>query len=308
MNIEQLTYIVEVAKRKSLAEASKTLNISQSALSQAITRLEAELNMKIFDRTRTGAETTKEGDMIIEKALLALNAIYQIKEEAYNQMNNKEDLLRIAAIPGLTAPLIDTYLTFKQKKSSLKIEVNEKASTKIIRDIKNDAADIGFIAINKASIDLVSELSFTPVIDGELLIFASKQLQLPDSGNEVHADFLKKQTFVLYKDEYVEDFIANFQRKYGPVDVFMKTTHVDLISKVVYEFGAITLGHDISTLFDPDFSSEKMRAFHIGNFSDSSFRFGWVRRNDYKLSSEANRYIDGVNQILLKKNKGTAFK
>ncbi len=36
MNIEQLMYIVEVAKVRSLGEAAKTLNISQSALSQAI--------------------------------------------------------------------------------------------------------------------------------------------------------------------------------------------------------------------------------------------------------------------------------
>ncbi|MCR8659755.1 LysR family transcriptional regulator [Paenibacillus endoradicis] len=300
MNIEQLTYIVEVANRKSLAEASKTLNISQSALSQAITRLESELNMKIFERTRTGAVTTKEGDKIVEKALHALDAIYQIKEEAYKQNNNKDDLLRITAIPGLTVPLIDTYFSFKNKKTSLNIEVNEKSSTKIIRDIKNDIADIGFIAINKASIDSLSELSFTPIINGELLIFTSKQLEIPGSGNEITADFLKKQTFVLYKDEYVEDFIANFQRKYGPVDIFLKTTNVDIISNAVFEFGAITLGHDISTLFNSEFSRSKMKAYSLDNFYDSSFRFGWVRKNDYKLSSEAKLYIEGINQILIK--------
>jgi len=299
MNIEQLTYIVEVANRKSLAEASKTLNISQSALSQAITKLESELNMKIFDRTRTGAETTKEGDMIVEKALHALNAIYQIKEEAHKQNNNKDDLLRITTIPGLTVPLIDSYLSFKNKKSSLNLEINEKSSTKIIRDIKNDVADIGFIAINKANIDSLGELSFTPIINGELLIFTSKQLQMPDCGNQLTADFLKKQTFVLYKDEYVEDFIANFQRQHGPVDVFFKTTNIDIINKAVFEFGAITLGHDISTLFNSEFSRSKMKAYSLGNFYDSSFRFGWVKKNDYKLSSEAKLYIEGINQILI---------
>ncbi|MBP1907534.1 DNA-binding transcriptional LysR family regulator [Paenibacillus turicensis] len=41
MNIEQLVYIIEVAKMKSLVETAKILNVSQSALSQAITRLRA---------------------------------------------------------------------------------------------------------------------------------------------------------------------------------------------------------------------------------------------------------------------------
>lgn len=61
MNIEQLMYIVEVAKVRSLGEAAKTLNISQSALSQAITKFENELNIKIFNRTRAGTIPTKEG-------------------------------------------------------------------------------------------------------------------------------------------------------------------------------------------------------------------------------------------------------
>ncbi|WP_243356110.1 LysR family transcriptional regulator [Bacillus litorisediminis] len=296
MNIEQLTYIIEVAHTKSLAKAAKTLNISQSALSQAITRLESELNLKIFDRNRTGAVTTKEGDKIIEKAQNALHAIFQIKEEARNQNNNLNELLRISTIPGLTEPIIDTYLLFKNNKTSLNIEVNEKGSFEIIEDVKKDHIDIGFIAINKANMELINELDFTPVLSGKIMVFASKDSPLASNKEGITTDSLKEQLFVLYKDEYVHEFIANFQRLYGPVNIFFKTTNLDMINKVIKELGAITIGHDVSARFNPNYPSYQMVGLDIPNFFDTSFRFGWIKKNDNKLSKEAKIYIEEVNK------------
>jgi len=303
MNIEQLTYIVEVANTKSLAKAAKILNISQSGLSQAITRLESELGLKLFNRSRNGAITTKEGDSIVEKAHHALDAIYQIKEEARKQLNNQEnDLLRISTIPGLTSPIIDTYLRFRENKSSLKIEVNEKGSMDIIEDLKLDKIDIGFIAINQAKIDIINEFDFSPVISGEIMVYASKDSSIANTQEEITADLLKEQLFVLYEDEYVQDFITNFQKLYGPIDVFFKTTNLDVINKAVIELGAITIGHDVSTNYSPDFLYNKVNAIDISRLSDTSFRFGWVKKKDNKLSKEAKLYMEKVNKALLKAN------
>ncbi|MEH7387071.1 LysR family transcriptional regulator [Bacillus sp. JJ1521] len=298
MNIEQLSYIVEVAKVKSLAEASKTLNISQSALSQAITKLEAELNLKLFNRNRAGAIPTKEGHIIIEKAKQALHAIYQVKEEARNQINNSNDLLRISVIPGLTGPIVDTYLTFKKGGSTLKIEVNEKASMEIVDDIRKDKIDIGFIAINKSNIDSITDLHFTPVIMGKILVFVSKHSALAKNKEEITPDLLRQQTFVIYKDEYVEDFIANFQRLFGPIDIFFKTTNLDVIYKAVLELGAITIGHDISTKFTMNHASDQITALNIVDFIDTTFRFGWIKKSENTLSKEANQYIKEVDHVL----------
>lgn len=300
MNIEQLTYIVEVAKTESLARAAKTLNISQSALSQAITRLESELNLKIFNRSRTGAVTTKEGESIVEKSKHALYAIYQIKEEAKKQVNNSNDLLKITVIPGLIGLTIDNYMNLFVKESNLKIEVNEKASMEIIEDIKNDKIDIGFIAINKANLDSVNDLNFTPVIAGEILVYASKKSPLANSKEVITTDLLKEQTFVLYKDEYVQEFISTLQRLHGPIDILLKTTNLDVINKAVTELGAVTIGHDISVIYNPNLHSNKMKELKIVDFSDTSFRFGWVSKSEIKLSKVAKLYIEEINKTLLK--------
>ncbi|MEK3979243.1 LysR family transcriptional regulator [Psychrobacillus sp. FSL K6-2836] len=301
MNIEQLTYIVEVANSNSLATAAKTLNISQSALSQAITKLESELNLKIFNRSRTGAVTTKEGDYIVEKAKSALNAIYQIKEEAKNQLNNLNDVLRLSTIPGLADPIIDTYLSYSKRGSHLKVEVDEKSSLEIIEDIISNKIDIGFIALNKTNTNLVNELNFTPIIEGKILVYASNESHIAKTNDVVTADLLKKQTFVLYKDEYVQGFITNFQRLYGPINISFKTTNLDMITKAVTELGFVTIGHDVSTKFNPNYPSNKMTTLSIVDSFDTSFRFGWIKKNENKLSEQAKLYVNEVNEILTKK-------
>jgi len=299
VNIEQLIYIIEVDKAKSLANASKTLNVSQSALSQAITRIESELHLKLFERNRSGVITTKEGERIIEKAQNALQAIYQIKEEAYRQVHNPNDLLRISTIPGITGSVIDTYLTFRNKNSHLKIEVSENGSMKILEDMKQDKIDIGFIAINKTNMDLVSEFHFTPVLDGKLLVFTSKNSPIVNTKKTITAEQLRTQTFVLYKDEYVEDFIAHFQRLYGPIDIFFKTTNLELINKAIFDFGAITVGHDVSAKFIDSYSSNNITALDIINSFDTSYRFGWVLKKGNKLSTEAKSFVEKVNEKLV---------
>lgn len=299
MSIEQLIYIIEVAKSKSLAAAAKTINISQSALSQAITKLESELNVKIFIRTRAGVIPTKEGDRIIETAQNALNALFEIKKAA-KQINNLSVSLRMSLIPGLLSPIVDTYLAFKEKGSNLKIEVNERASMEIIEEIKLDEIDIGFIAINKANLDLITGLEFIPITEGKLLVYASEESALANSNEIILPDVLKEQLFVLYKDEYVQEFVNNFQRLHGPIDIFLKATNLDVISKAIVDLGAVTIGHDISTKFDYDhLSSRKIKALDTIDLFDTSFKFGWVKKFEHKLSEEAKIYIDEVNKMLV---------
>ncbi|GAA3400759.1 LysR family transcriptional regulator [Paenibacillus hodogayensis] len=290
MNIEQLAYIVEVAQTQSLAEAAKTLNVSQSALSQAISRLEAELQIKLFYRDRTGARTTREGDIIVEKAQLALQAIQGIKEEAHNLLHHTADLLQISMIPGLTGPLMETYLDFKRTHSSLKIEVTEQGSKDIIDSIREGRLDTGFIAIYKRNIGLIDGLHFTPVLEGRLMVFAPKELPLRDESQRLSIDLLKQQRFVLYKDEYVQAFMTDFQRLHGPVELFLQTTNMQVISRSVMELNAVTIGHDVSAMFDTQDDAAYLQAIPI-DFVDAGFRFGWVRLSGNKLSQEAERFI-----------------
>ena len=81
MNIQQLTYIVEIAKCKSISRASEYLFVSQPALSQQIRNLEKELGYRVFRRTSKGLELTEKGNLFYEKAQEMLEDWNRFKEE-----------------------------------------------------------------------------------------------------------------------------------------------------------------------------------------------------------------------------------
>ena len=68
MTVQQVLYVLEVAKANSISQAAQRLYLSQSALSQQIRKLEDELGYSIFSRTAHGLELTDDGSVFVREA------------------------------------------------------------------------------------------------------------------------------------------------------------------------------------------------------------------------------------------------
>jgi len=79
MNLEQLEYIVEIAKTRSFSAAASQLHMTQSAISQSVRKLEQELGMTVFERSRQGAVPTEEGKTFIEQAIEILRRVQLLR-------------------------------------------------------------------------------------------------------------------------------------------------------------------------------------------------------------------------------------
>ena len=121
MNIQQLTYIVEIANCKSISRAAEYLFVSQPALSQQIRNLEKELGYRVFHRTSKGLELTEKGNVFYQKAQEMLKDWNRFKEEVieeleaevrlhdpYEALDGKEDGLYFYRI---LAEKVPEYLT-----------------------------------------------------------------------------------------------------------------------------------------------------------------------------------------------------
>lgn len=96
MRLEQLYYIVEVARQKSISKAAKNLYISQPSLSKAISQLENELDTPLFVRLQQGIIPTTTGELIIDKAQNILKEVADIKVLAENKPSlSNQNALRI---------------------------------------------------------------------------------------------------------------------------------------------------------------------------------------------------------------------
>ena len=81
MRIEQLEYVLEIARQKSFSMAANHLHISQQSLSQSIKNLEQELGVELFARTNRGAHQTKEGELVVDFSREMLSRYGQLREQ-----------------------------------------------------------------------------------------------------------------------------------------------------------------------------------------------------------------------------------
>jgi DNA-binding transcriptional LysR family regulator len=77
-----LKYFLAVADAGSVTGAAQALGIAQPALSQAITRIERELGVKLFERTRRGAALTTAGAAIVDDIRLGVSRIDAAEKRA----------------------------------------------------------------------------------------------------------------------------------------------------------------------------------------------------------------------------------
>lgn len=85
MTLSELKFVVAVAQEKSFRKAAKKIFISQPALSLAIKKLEDELGILIFERSRKDVSITSVGQKIINQAVIVLSEVEKIKEHTKEQ-------------------------------------------------------------------------------------------------------------------------------------------------------------------------------------------------------------------------------
>lgn len=297
MTTEQLTYIVELANSRTLAEAAKHLNISQSGLSQSITLLESELNVKIFDRDRSGTSTTFAGQLIVNKANEVLNKLLELHKLANKFTVNKDSkIIRFSVSNTLLKPFLDAYLEF-QTKPALKMEIIESSSVEIIEAIKTNKIDLGFIAMNKSHETTVKNMVYHPIAKGNLKLYATKDNVLTKQ-KEISIEKLKEQQFALFTDEYNDEFINRLQNIYGPFSIIMRSNNPQAIRIAVKGLNALTLGRDFQTFFSTDDLFPELSSVDISGIIDTSYTFGWLYNEKHELTKAEQQFITVVNRKL----------
>ncbi|MBU5455034.1 LysR family transcriptional regulator [Caproiciproducens sp. MSJ-32] len=124
MNIDSLNYFYEVAKAKSISSIAKNFHISQSALSQQISKLENYLGIKLFDRSNKGVTLTDEGEILFKYAEVIIGTVNRMHQELYDYINKKKSV-NIDCIEPLSYKILSSTLPkLKDKFPTYKINLN----------------------------------------------------------------------------------------------------------------------------------------------------------------------------------------
>jgi len=172
MNLQQLEYIIAVDKYRHFVTAAEHSFVTQATLSMMIKKLEDELEIKIFDRSKQPVVPTDIGTKVIEQAKLVLFESKKIKEiiEEQNQLLSGE--LRIGIIPTLAPQLLPLFLnSFLKKHSNVNVKIVELTTEQIIQQLKDNAIDAGLLATPLHQADLFE----TPLFYEQFVIYSSTQ-------------------------------------------------------------------------------------------------------------------------------------
>lgn len=117
MNLEQIYYANELANHQTIQEAADLLHITKSGLSQSISQLEAEVGVRLFDRSRHGTRLTKEGQALlpIMKRMLSTNIDLMNYSQTLRQ-NGRVETVRLGYTNTMLKPMLDEYLNLYESR------------------------------------------------------------------------------------------------------------------------------------------------------------------------------------------------
>lgn len=146
ITLTQLSYIVAVSQTRNFGLAAKACYISQPTLSMQIQKLEDELEVILFDRSKKPVEPTAIGKMIIEQAQAVLQEAFRIEEIIKEEKGEISGEFKLGIIPTLAPYLLPLFLEkFTTKYPGVDLVVEELQTRQVIEKLKEDEIDAGLL-------------------------------------------------------------------------------------------------------------------------------------------------------------------
>lgn len=148
MNIQQLEYIISLDIHRNFVDAANACGVKQATLSGMIKKLEDELQLVIFDRSKVPVVPTEIGKKIVLQAKIALkeiNLINTIVSESFSNLNCE---INIGIETTIGISLLPIFIKkFRKKYPTIKIKIFDLTSQECLYHLKNlniDAAIMAF--------------------------------------------------------------------------------------------------------------------------------------------------------------------
>lgn len=194
MTFEQLECFIQAVQEKTFFDAAEALHITQSSLSKQIKKLEAELSIQLFDRSRRSAHLTQSGEFFYPEARKLLQQYQHAIEQLRDFNTSVSSSLCVGTLPvlsqyGLT-PIFHRFAASHPKISLSLLEVEEPELMSGFEDGRFDCI------IARESMLTGPDLVFVPLALDTLSVMLP--LTHPLAGEkEISINMISKENFIL---------------------------------------------------------------------------------------------------------------
>ena len=147
MTLTQLSYMIAVAEAGNFTVAAEKVFVTQPTLSMQIQKLEDELGVKIFNRTKKPIRLTKVGEQILKQARNILAEAKRMDDIVAQEKGFIGGEFKLGIIPTVMSTLLPMFLNaFINKHPKINLKIQELNTDSIINQLKEGKIDAGIAA------------------------------------------------------------------------------------------------------------------------------------------------------------------
>ena len=193
LTLKQLRYFIAAAETGQISHAAMEMNISQSAITTAIQGLEAQLGVRLLDRSPHGVTPTIEGARFLHQARNITAAVEDAERLPLSEGRQVTGKLRLGTTYTVAGYFMSRhYARFRRAYPDIQIEMIEMPRLAVEEGLATGTLDLAVM--------LVSNLANTAGIEQETLLRSRRRLWLPTDH-----PLLSEQRITLADDFYLYD-------------------------------------------------------------------------------------------------------
>ena len=247
MTLTQLEYIVALDTYRRFSLAAAKCFITQPTLSMQIQKLEVELGLKIFDRTKQPVIPTEIGTALIAQARITLHEAQTIKQIINDQKDTLVGELRIGIIPTLAPYLLPPiYKTMRAKYPKLNLVIKELITEDVIHELKNNRLDCGIVVTPLKDPSIKEDVLFYE----ELFLYVSKKNALSAKKYVLAHEIDPNQLWLLEEGHCFRSQVLNLceLRKSSDFHFKYETGNIETLKRMVDKSDGLTILPELAVM------------------------------------------------------------
>ncbi len=255
MTLTQLEYITALDTYRHFVLASEKCFVTQPTLSMQIQKLEEELGLKIFDRTKQPVIPTEMGTSIIAQARIVLREAEMIHQMIADQKDTMTGELRIGIIPTLAPFLLpQLFRNIREKYPQVNLVIKETITEEVVQELKNNRLDCGIVVTPLKDSSIKEDVLFYE----ELFVYVSRKNVLYDKKYVLPTDIDPRKLWLLEEGHCFRSQVLNLceLQKYSDRHFKYETGNIETLKRMVDKSDGITILPELAVM---EFSPSQMK-------------------------------------------------
>lgn len=264
MRNEQLEYLIEISRHKSMNAAASAVHLTPQALNKAMKNLENELNMQLFERSSMGVTLTEKGERLKEIAARFFQELAELKEDDSAVFHKLLQDLTLIVPHGFCDTIFSSLLNdLYANYPNLRVTATPTEYVDIISSVENGTVPFALtykMFLNNEDLlkDIPADMNFTSLNESKICVIAPENSPLKKYKtvslktlfkypfiSYTPADYLFEPIYHLYEDitpellsahnfSIIQTMLSNgIGATFGMYDIFRKKLIVEYPNNVI---------------------------------------------------------------------------